>query len=151
MLTWARQHAVWLLFAGLVILLSANAWLFVPRFVLQQQKLTGSNLQGEAQQIANVANEGADWATAIASGKTDPGNSKLAAIQQQADDIVVHLQHAPYEVSLNDKVQQYLQLAQVISFTLHDVKFSMSDSLKMSRTAQILRQAAQTAATLPKT
>lgn len=151
MITWGRQHAVWLLFTGLVLLLAANAWLFVPRYLLQQQKLTSPNLQSTAQAMAAIANDGADWAAAIAAGKPDPNNAKLMSIQQRADDIVVHLQHAPYEVSIDDKVQQYLQLAQVISFTLHDAKFSIADNLKMSRTSQILRQAAQTASTLPKT
>jgi hypothetical protein len=151
MKNWVRQHIPWILFAGLVILLIANARLFLPRFVLQKQKITVSDLHNQAREMVSVANDSADWATKVSNDEikdASASNKELAAYQLRADDVVVKLQHAPFEVSMRDKVQQYLQLAQVLSFTLHDLGFSLADHLRVSRTAQVLRQAGVSASTL---
>lgn len=148
-MSWIRQRAAWLLFIGLVALLIANAWLFLPRFVLQQQTLTAADLRSQAEQLRAVALDGAAITSSIASSKMNSQKSSvLSKVQQRSDDIVVTLQHAPYEVPLNDKVQQCLELAQVVSFTLRDASFNTDDNLKMSRTSQILNKAATSAETL---
>lgn len=142
-MTWIRQYAAWLLFIGLVALLIANAWLFLPRFVLNKQKLTKQDLQAQMVQLRQVALDGAGLTHLVADGSAGKtASSQLTIIQRRSDDIVVVLQHTPYEVSLNDSVQNDLALAQVISFTLHDAEFNLQDQLKMSQTSQILTKAA---------
>jgi hypothetical protein len=141
-----------LLFIGLVALLAANAWLFLPRYVLNRQKLTAADLQSQVQLLQDVALDGAAVTGKIsANGAGTKETTELAAVQQRSDDIVVTLQHAPYEVTLNDQVQQSLELAQVISFTLHDASFSINDNLQMSRTSQVLAKAATSAEALSQT
>lgn len=148
-MSWIRQHVAWLLFGGLVILLLANAWLFLPRFVLDKQKLTATDLDAQMTALQQVANDGASLTNKIAN-QTAPQSavSDLAALQQRSDDIVVVLQHSPYEVSLDDEVKADLELAQVVSFTLRDVGFSLDDGLKVSQTSQILAKAATSADSL---
>jgi hypothetical protein len=144
-----RRRYVWILFIGLVLLLVANAWLFLPRFVLQKQLLTSADLQRQANELRQVALDGADVASRIADkGRPAASAPDLAAIQQRSDDIVVQLQHSPYEVSLGSEVKQCLELAQIVSFTLRDASFNADDSLRMAQTSQILRNAATTAQTL---
>jgi hypothetical protein len=141
-----HRHHAWLLFIGLMLLLLANTWLFLPRYVLDRQKMTADDLRGQMEQLQAVAQDGASVLSNLAS---DPSSTtalqSLEVVQQRADDIVVALQHAPYEVSLDDEVHERLELAQVVSFTLHDASFRTKDALTMSRTSQVLSKAAVSA------
>ena len=146
---WVHRHHAWLLFIGLLVLLLANAWLFLPRYVLDQQKLTADDLRQQMTQLQAIAQDGANVTGKLAADPVSPeARQTLKDIQQRADDVVVELQHAPYEVTLNSQVQERLELAQIISFTLHDAGFNNDDSLKMSRTSQVLAKAASSADSL---
>lgn len=143
---WIKQHTIWLLLAGLVLILLANAWLFFPRYILGERKITSEDLSVQTAALHEVSRSGAELMNHMSQGEDHKDSlQQLADLQRRSDEIVVILQHQPYEVALEGDVKENLELAQLVSFTLRDAGFSGGDKLKMGVTSQVLAKAATSA------
>ena len=137
------------LFFLLIILVVANGWLFFPRFFLDQQLLTPQKLDVQMTELAEASSDASALLQQIhVQGVSEEERDQMEALQQRVDDVLVMLQHAPYEDSMKKDVEQAVELAEVVSFTVHDIEFDLDNRLKTAKTSQILSQAAGSARAL---
>ena len=120
-MNWIKRHKILILSASLIALLGVNIWLFGDNFITKNQLLTEAQLNEHNNTLSEIAQEASQIANRQ-SLKPLPDDSVIAVLdplQHRADEIVLRLQTASYPVELDDRVEQSLKLAQVLSFTLH--------------------------------
>lgn len=153
MTTWRKHQKLYILSGFLLLLLIANLVLFVPRYVHQSRLLTPAELTADSRELEQIANDGSTLSQQISQHQltSSQQQQKYDSLLRQLDNLVVRLQTAPHVLSLEDQTKQTLQLAQIISFTLRDLRVQppgQTLDLKAANTAQVLTQAANTAANL---
>ena len=143
MITWAKQHKIFILVIVLFILVGLNAWVFGANFIGQKQLLTAKQLEQYNQQLSQLADQASKFANRQATKPLpdDQATSTLDPLQHQVDEIVLRLQTASYPTNLDQQVEQSLKLAQVLSFTLHTYQLQPFTPLSSASTSQVFHQA----------
>ncbi len=150
MITWVKQHKIVLLVLSLLVLIGLNSWLFGSNFIHQKQLLSEKQLQQYNQQLSQLADQASKFANRQSSKplSQDRMADILDPIQHQVDEVILRLQTASYPTTLNDRVGQSLQLAQVLSFTLRNFQLQPTTPLQSASTAQVFHQASMNALAL---
>lgn len=149
-MNWIKRHKILILSASLIALLGVNIWLFGDNFITKNQLLTEAQLNEHNNTLSEIAQEASQIANRQ-SLKPLPDDSVIAVLdplQHRADEIVLRLQTASYPVELDERVEQSLKLAQVLSFTLHNYELQPSTALSSANMSQVLHQTSLNAANL---
>ena len=149
-MNWIKRHKILILSASLIALLGVNIWLFGDNFITKNQLLTEAQLNEHNNTLSEIAQEASQIANRQ-SLKPLPDDSVIAVLdplQHRADEIVLRLQTASYPVELDERVEQSLKLAQVLSFTLHNYELQPSTALSSANMSQVLHQTSVNAANL---
>jgi hypothetical protein len=147
MTRWILKHKTLVLFLALGIIAAGNLALFLPRYLHQSRLISQQELREHAVSLSQIADQGANISNAAAKGNKYDADERqrLATLVNDADSIVLRLQSARHVVPLENQTKETLQLAQIISFALHEVHFSPTDWHKSAKSAQVLRTAQATA------
>ena len=62
MITWTKQHKIFILVIVLFILVGLNAWVFGSNFIGQKQLLTANQLEQYNQQLSQLADQASKFA-----------------------------------------------------------------------------------------
>ena len=152
MLNWIKNHKIFALITGLVLLIGLNIWIFGSNFIDQKNLLTESQLQEYNHQLSEIA----DQASKITSRQSSKPLSQqqlhqsLQPLQFQADQIILTLKTSNYPKTLSPNVDESLQLAEILSFTLHNYELQTQSALSSASVSQVFQQTSVNAANLAK-
>lgn len=143
MITWAKQHKIFILVFVLLILAGLNTFVFGSNFISQKQLITDEHIKEYNQNLSQLADQASKFTSRQASKPLakEQVESNLDPIQHQVDEIILQLETSRYPKDLNTEVEQTLKLAQVLSFTLHNYQLQPNSSLNSASTSQVFHQA----------
>lgn len=138
--------------AGILLLIVvANLWLFLPRFVQENQELTAQKLTEQQEALSESADQAALIAGRVSQAKISHQQavSELQIIQDEVDRAVLQLRTGKHQAEISEEVAETLKLAEVLSFTIRNYAAQSSDdSLASAQTAHILKMSAEQATQL---